>query len=562
MQVPPEIISEMQPELCSRRLKTKLIRPAGGHVLDKYRVFQTSIQLTATILFFTLAFIIYGHVFSNGMCCADDSAAAIVAKNLALGKGYSNSIALDGVPGQIRFDPTEGNGPTIILPTAGLIYIFGNVPWVPGFVTATISLSLIVITAALLSRRASPTTVSAFLCTMLFFLYNLTTGLHFEQWYSLLGEIPAALLCVAGAVVLASNSDERSAIIASSAMYGLAVMAKLLALLAFIPIVVWLMYRIIDPLPKRRRRIVDCFLAVITFAVPFLAFELWKVVVLGRHQYVLVAKKYVSFVATQSTGTTASSSSAAKMIATALQTYSANAGIMQDHFRYSPFTLFVIIALVGWLVCCYAEVRIARLLYVWLATGSLILGLYWLFVSKGWPRYALICLSLYFAAISCVVFIKQSRLIVGSITLLLLITFSASYARLIDPFRFVATNKFGYTSRVVNLMKTVSFLKGLQEKEPFVMGWWATAVDVEYAMPGVGHFVQYDHVRPSREDTGLILVRNKVWVTWGTTPEFTAWEQRCNEVLFDAPPYLVSQCPNNSLPKDVTLPMPSASPQR
>jgi len=77
-----------------------------------------------------------------------------------------------------------------------------------------------------------------------------------------------------------------------------------------------------------------------------------------------------------------------------------------------------------------------------------------------------------------------------------------------------------------------------------VTGLWSTAADIEYAMPTVGNFIRYDHV-PEDRQSGAILVRNKIWVDFGPVPEFTAWEQKCDETLWDAPPYVVSRCPGS-----------------
>src|SRR5438093_2940034 len=196
------------------------------------------LQLAAVLLLVIFAVIVYGHVFSNGLCCADDSMYATVAKNLAFGKGYVQSTPLDGSIGVRPFDPAVGTGPTVIIPAAAFVYVVGNVPWAPGFATATISLSLLLFLAFILLRRTSGG--GAYVCTSILLLYSLTAGIHFEHWYSLLGETPAAFLCVAGAGVLAKKPDRRSSIIVASLLYGLALMAKLLSLLAFIPIAVWL----------------------------------------------------------------------------------------------------------------------------------------------------------------------------------------------------------------------------------------------------------------------------------------------------------------------------------
>ncbi|PYR98188.1 MAG: hypothetical protein DMG15_18510 [Acidobacteria bacterium] len=105
------------------------------------------LQLAAVLLLIIFAVIVYGHVFSNGLCCADDSTFATVAKNLAFGKGYVESTPLDGSIGVKPFDPAVGTGPTVIIPAAALVYVLGNVPWAPGFATATVSFSLLVFLA-------------------------------------------------------------------------------------------------------------------------------------------------------------------------------------------------------------------------------------------------------------------------------------------------------------------------------------------------------------------------------------------------------------------------------
>ena len=42
-------------------------------------------------------------------------------------------------------------------------------------------------------------------------------------------------------------------------------------------------------------------------------------------------------------------------------------------------------------------------------------------------------------------------------------------------------------------------------------------------------------------------MRNKIWVDFQPMPEFTAWEEKCDETLWDAPPYVVSRCPGSTI---------------
>jgi hypothetical protein len=505
----------------------------GSRGIDRF------LQIVAIILFVIFAVIVYGHVFSNGLCCADDSMYATVAKNLAFGKGYVQSTPLDGSIGLRPFDPGVGTGPTVIIPTAALIYVVGNVPWAPGFATATISFLLLLFLAFILLRNTSG--AGAYVCTSILLLYSLTAGIHFEHWYSMLGETPAALLCIAGAGVLATHPERRSSIVVASVLYGLALMTKLLSLLAFIPIAVWLVFKAMRS-RNRSRHLVNCVFGAIAFATPFALFELWKLRVLGLHLYRLNTMEFLGFFSAQSTAANGGLGKVTAVMANALKTYSNNSAVMQQRFGYSPVVLLLVAALALFLLWRHADSDFIKLFFVFAATGALFEISWWLFISIGWPRYALIGLFLYFFAVSCVVFIRQSWLITTVITVQLLVIFSPGYARFSDPIRFVLKYRYAYTPRLVNLLRTVRFLENAPHEQPFVMGLWSTAGDIEYAMPTVGNFIRYDHV-PEDRQSGAILVRNKIWVDFGPMPEFTAWEQKCDETLWDAPPYVVSHCP-------------------
>ena len=497
------------------------------------------LQFGAVILLVSFAVIVYGHVFSNGLCCADDSMYATVAKNLAFGKGYAQSTPLDGSVGLRSFDPGVGTGPTVIIPAAVLVYVVGNVPWAPGFTTATISLSLLFLGLILLRNTSGG---GAYVCTSVLLLYSLTAGLHFEHWYSLLGETPAALLCVAGAGVLANKPERRSSIAVAGLLFGLALMAKLLSLLAFIPIAFWLIRSAVDR--RDGRHLFDCLLATTAFIGPFVLFEVWKVLVLGPHLYWLNMMEFLTFFRSQSTASNVGLRNIAAVVTNALKTYSDNSAVMHQRFGYSPLTLLLVAALTVGLVRRYADSQFIKLFCLLSVTAALIEISWWLFISNGWPRYALIGLFLYFFAVSCVVFIRQSWLITSSITMLLLLVFLPAYSRLSDPIRFVWKYRYAYTPRLVNLLRTVRFLEKAQHDQPFVMGVWSTAGDIEYTMPTVGNFIRYDHVPEDRQG-GAILVRNKIWVDFAPMPEFTAWEKKCDELLLDAPPYVVSRCPGS-----------------
>jgi hypothetical protein len=118
------------------------------------------------VIFLAFAFLVYGFVFSNGLCCGDDSTNAVVAKNLAFGKGYLNTILSSGASGSKYFDPEISTGPTLNVPAAGLIYVVGNVPWAPGFITATLTVILLLATAIFVSKWAGVLRAAAYLALL------------------------------------------------------------------------------------------------------------------------------------------------------------------------------------------------------------------------------------------------------------------------------------------------------------------------------------------------------------------------------------------------------------
>ncbi len=369
------------------------------------KALKNPVCLAAIGMFLILAFLIYGHVFSMGVCCADDATNAIVAKNLAFGYGYSNSILFDGTPGLKLFDPAITTGPTLVLPTASLIYVVGNVAWAPGFVTATASLLLLFLVALGLWKYNSCSSVSAYLCLLMFLLYSVT-AIEFLQWYSLVGEIPAALLAVLGAVLLASQPERRSAVAMSAFMYGLAFMTKTLALLCFVPVVLWLLARTGRP-ATRRQRSGDCFIGVLAFVAPMLGFELWKALSLGLPSYIRNLQESLTFFTTNS-GTLGSGNVTAAWTAAWSKCLQA-AGVMHHDFGYFPLAIVLVATAIAALIYRYAGSHNTRLLFGLLLAGALVNLAWWFFTSNGWARYALIGLFLYSAAISCVVFIEQPR---------------------------------------------------------------------------------------------------------------------------------------------------------
>src|SRR5436853_7668470 len=118
--------------------------------------------LCGAALFGVIVFLLWiaVPVVRTGLSHADDAFFAILAKNVALGKGYgyqksSNEDKL--------MDPyVNSTGPALVLPIALLIRIFGPLDQLPGAAALALFLALVVVAAFVLSWRVSWTPICAF----------------------------------------------------------------------------------------------------------------------------------------------------------------------------------------------------------------------------------------------------------------------------------------------------------------------------------------------------------------------------------------------------------------
>ncbi len=493
-------------------------------------VARAGFYLIGLLIFSFFIYIVYGHVFSEGLSCADDSFFAVVAKNLAFGNGYATSDK----GALIYFDPRISIGPTLILPASLMISIFGNLPWVPGFVTATINFILIILIFLSLKSKIGIIRSLLLITVILIFYYILLAGNFFLYWYSFIGELPAALFFVWGVFIFASFPTHKKTIAFACLIFGLAFITKMLSLLGFIPILIWLIINVIKDKPNRKTRFYSLFYGIIAFSAPFLLFEIWKFFTLGFKAYLHNVIAVVFSFVKHGAPTIASDFSFIAII-------QERSKIFIENFGFSLITLLLIAIIAGLSIFYFEKEKYIRTVFVFLMVGALLHMLWWLLLSYSWPRYAIIGLVLYFSALSCIIIISKSRILAFSIILLFMIIFSLGNKKLLSPVLFVLENKFEYTPRVKNLLKTAEFLKDYSQDIPFISGWWAIFTDLEYTLPSVLNFKHYALVNENDYRRDLILVRNKIWVDFVPIQAFEEWENKCSEVLFDAPPYKVTR---------------------
>ena len=479
--------------------------------------------------------IIFALVFQNGLSRGDDALNATAAKNLAFGYGYSTSLDHNypyGVTGIVPFSWAIQTGPVLILPAAVFIGIFGNEFWVPGLVTA-VAAALFLIAIGLTQLQWAPPLAFAYMLLLVFLLYLVTLPL-FHQWYVLMGEIPAALLCIlAASIFVGASKPGPSRVALASFLFGLAVMTKYLAVLGYFPLLLWLFIDVITGKSSIGKAAGLALISIVCLLIPFSLFELWSAIELGSVRYVeRWATFFPTFVALSGAG------SFGDEILYRVVSYSS---LFQKVFGVPLWGIVASSSGVAIVMVIVSRVRPAASLALFLYIGCMIHLTWWTFISqRNEPRYVLIGLILYCASAATVAYARPNAVALG-LSLLIISSQPIQSERIKESAK---TLYYGFqeNDRLIYLRQLAAFLEARTDERPFVASWWPTVADIEYAMKTLVNFRAYSFIQPSDAGRDWLLVRNRTWAL--PLPGFAKWEDNCKEVLFEKGPYLVSRCPS------------------
>jgi hypothetical protein len=224
-----------------------------------------------------------------------------------------------------------------------------------------------------------------------------------------------------------------------------------------------------------------------------------------------------------------------------------NSQALHTNYGFGKLELLLVLVAVGALVHFYTDHKTRTFCWLLMAAGSTHITWYVLSSTSN-PRYALIGLLLLAASIACVVLARPPVVAIAAVVAV--VTIAAFPARSVLEGPVTAAmhgSLFRPDKRVINLEATADFLTKVKHKDALVGSWWATIGDLEYMLPTVSNFVTIQDVRPAEMHDGRLLVSNRVWTELVTSPDFVKWEKACHEVLFDATPYLVTQCPQSGV---------------
>jgi hypothetical protein len=501
------------------------------------RLASVGLVAFAITVYFILLFTAVESAFSIGISAADDEATASIAKNLAYGYGYSVSIHWDGFPGVFPFPwGTVAIGPTLVLPAAVLIKIFGNEPWVPGLTTVLEITILLFILTWVHARRISSLSAAGYMLLFGLLCFALVGDEWFVIWYDLLGEMPAALLVIVGATLWVGNPEDRTTIALSGFCFGLAFMAKFISVLGVLPMGGWLAMGLFRDRHNRGRALSLIMIAAACFLIPLSSFELWRLATLGPSAFVEVWRDIFAFIG--------SNGLSGSLLHDLIGHASGKLTLVTPNIHLSPLLILSLLIASGFVALGSAN---ARPIYAYFAAAALLHWTWWIFVSpSGWFRYMLIGLVYQAAALASLAYAVQRRqaLVAVAIALILGLHYPDPLGAISSPIRRSIANRFKASPELTHLREAAELLEHLPGKPKFVTAWWVTGVGLEYMLPTVGNFIRSDRVSiETRRSTPLYVVQV---ARWGAIPDingFSEWERLCQDVIFDKKPIRIAKCP-------------------
>lgn len=455
--------------------------------MSESKVSRTFSNIIALMSLSGFVIIALSLVWSKGVCCGDDAYLSTVAKNIANGLGYVSTMQVFAPHYIIRpFDPTDGTGPTIILPAALFIKIFGNMYWAPGLANVTFWSLLFVLVGCFVRKYNYGIGFSLFSVLFLYLNYTLMT-FHYEHWYALLGEVPSALLIILG-ILCFSYRDARFYQFLTGVLFLLAVESKLLSLLPCFGFLI--AYGFIYPRkPSEDWRstwknfFIRTFFVGFGFLLPLFLFELWKFTVLGPINFWQNWREYLGFI--RETGTHLDQSPSLAML------YNERSAVLVDRFDIL-LPIMAGMLILGWLLI-KKDANLKRL-YTTFVIIVAIYSAYWIFASNGRARYFIIGLILLNFMMSLPLLSSRPKKYIFLYSILLFVITFNTWGRLQFPFNGVNDQFFKpsvKTQALIEVSKTLSQKIQPTDSPRIVTQWWATAADIEYLMDRSHNFTTF-----------------------------------------------------------------------
>jgi hypothetical protein len=466
-------------------------------------------------------------IFERGLSSADDSFFALVAKELAEHGRYALPHSSEFVH---VFDPTIGSGPALIVPGAFMLWLAGTHVWVPGVTVVGLSmLQGVLIVLAL--RRPVANALLFYAGTLL-----LVMLVGHYQWYlpMFVGEMPAFGFTLLGSCLLVASPLSTRRSIAAGLAFGMALMAKQLALVAVVGVLtVW---TILAFRAGGRVRVIGRSLVTLggALVVPLAAFEAIKFVTLGPDGYARALAEQAALTKSLAVGT--------MPFAQRLSTFST----VLDGTYQVDLAVLVCFGLAVTLAVVRRGASPGARMTLLLGGGAVSMLAYVLVFSIMWPRYFYIGTALGAAAIAAPLVDRSRRVVLGWLCILMV--------AIATPTQVSATWSLWLDGPpVARELAAVQQELGRHRNLVIVSRWWGTFYDVAFQLPESRRWMLLSEV--DRQPAQPFLFVNNETFAPKDEADYQALRSTC-ELLLSAGQYRVQRCepggPSAGIPSATT----------
>jgi hypothetical protein len=474
----------------------------------------------------------------------DDAYNATVAKNLSAGYGYTTSF-----DSRIRFNPEVTTGPSLIIPAALFIHLFGTKYWVPAFSSSIISICLITIILIAMYYQLTKSTIISGNAKKDWTYFLLTAFIICVFWFPeargirFIGEYPAALFVSSGVLILFIPGINKKFVFLGGVLLGLAILTKLVALTLVLPIfLIWTVFFLSDSRKSAsQQRVYSIFILLSGITLPSLIFEISKMLALGFSDYLSLKHLEIAYFNLSGSGISemlASPSIYAYIVNNIKTNISVLTSAPEATYRLYSY-LVCSVAIVGCYVYRLQKKKVIssldRLSVTLLLSITTCISWWILFNSQGWYRTispAIIIMSISII-ISLFSLFKRRALPVMIMSLILWVFSSPLQWQNIFHFPIVPKEM------VSSAEHTVDYLSNFKSDGKVLLGcgWWANR-RLEYFSPEILNFKQ---CFTSKIDNSILVIDMDFW-DWEHSEITARVVKRCNQLIFSDPPYFVYQC--------------------
>lgn len=530
--------------------KWKLLKTSGRSFWQSIR-FSFSEQggelFLKNIMSFLIALLMLGFLFfqinkiATASVSYDDGYNASVAKNLALGHGYATSYNTIK-----KFNKDVTTGPTLIMPTALFIKVFGNGYWVPNFVASFIIIIMLFVVLWMPSKLGlSSINFRSYCLLVLLFIICYLFKNEEHLWFALYGEVPSSFFAITATMLLFSpNTKSVWHILIAGLFAGAAFLTKTVIafnIIALLTMFLYWLFLINKNCLSSGKALLYMVIFVAGMAILPGSFEAYKKATLSIQDYKALRVEASQFLDEAGSGIAQIQASTSRFDYIKKNFHVHNrafADYTGGTFICCILLAIILLAFVGSL----GKSSLHVISYV-LLLSSLAHFFWWACLSvQSWIRHLYPALIFLSVGLSILITMVRKQAIRIAIICLCAIFFVPK----LNSLNTLIPTRWQQEERLTSLLKAADFIKVNNNYKYVGAGWWAPR-ELEYILPGINNFKDYVKLtdKEEKEMKNIALVRDvSVW-SLQKNIYLTKLTDVCEKILLRSDPFIISLLGNS-----------------